>query len=86
MKPVKSKSGETEMQTPEYLPDGPVIIPATTPDTRPMVNRADGTPAAKAPERPVYETVGRAELLKRIEVLEAQVKSLQLSTRGRIGE
>ncbi len=49
MKEVKSKTGETELQTPEYMTHGPVKITG----------------------------VGRADLIKRIEVLEAQVASLQ---------
>lgn len=82
MKKVKSKTGEVEMQTPEYLPDGPVLLPETAPDVRPMINRSDGTPSTKAPERPVYVHPGDRETARaheRIAVLESQIKSLQIA-------
>ncbi len=54
MKQVKSKSGETELQVPEYCPDGPVRLSVTAPDERKMVNRSDGSPSQIDVERPVY--------------------------------
>lgn len=84
MKEVTSKTGEVEMQTPEHVPDGPVRMAPTAPDERAMVN-PDGTPSTKTPERPVYAPPphpGDAylrDLGARIEALEAQIKSLQMS-------
>jgi len=53
MKDVKSKSGETEKQHDEYVPDGPIRLASNAPDTRGRLN-SDGTKSAIVAERPVY--------------------------------
>ncbi len=80
MKPTKSKAGETEMQPNEYAPDGPVRLAPREVDARGRLN-GDGSKSAIVAERPRYGTSDRDLLvtaLKRIEVLELQVRSLQM--------
>lgn len=88
MKEIKSKSGQTEIQTDEYAPDGPVRLPPVVPDTRGRLN-GDGSKSAIVPERPTYTDpmwiVREHEaLVARVRILEAQVASLQVSAPRRL--
>ncbi len=81
MREVKSKTGDVEKQPGEYAPDGPVRLAPRTPDSRGRLN-GDGSKSALRPERPVYAPTDRdvlAVAMQRIEVLELQVRSLQMA-------
>lgn len=70
MKEVTSSSGEKELQTPEHVPVGPVVV--------------TNGPIESLKKQIIDLNLVVAKLLKRIDVLEAQVKSLQCATPGSI--
>lgn len=74
---------KNETTHPEYVPDGPVVIARTAKDERKKINK-DGTPSSIPVERPAYAddaSLVVLDLARRIGVLEAQVKSLQMQAR-----
>ncbi len=79
MKEVKSKTGETELQPPEHVPPGPIKITG--------VGRADLIKRLELAEKACDELIKETKWLHEKIVTQAkQIQSLQLSTRGRIGE
>lgn len=76
MKITKDAAGVDEAQAPECVPDGPIRLAPSVPDTRKRVHK-DGSEAKGAVERPTYAGNPIGMLRDRIAFLETEVGILR---------